>query len=347
MFKNLVGNDHVKLTFSRLIAKGRVPNSLLFAGDDGVGKRTFAIELIRSLLCRDAEKADPCGVCSACIRAATFQMPKPDDKDAFKRVIFSDHPDVGMVVAQNRTIAVDAIRHLESEAYYRPYEAASRFFIIDNADKMNDPAANALLKTLEEPPEGAHIFLITSRPDSLLPTIRSRCQTIRFSPVDSPDIEKYLIEQRAFTHDEARLAARCSRGSIGRAVSINVEKFRKLRDRMLTVITNAIETHDLAGLLRISEEMNDAKNKETFEESIDILTSLLHDIWTMRISGDIARITNADLDGPLQKLADANAVLQIPTWLAKLDDMRENLLVNINRKVATDALFTTMAASNR
>lgn len=347
MFKNLVGNDHVKLTFGRLIGKGRVPNSLLFAGDEGVGKRTFAIELIRSLLCRDAEKADPCGVCSTCIRAATFQMPKPDDKDAFKRVIFSDHPDVGLVVPYNRNILVDAIRHLESEANYRPYEAANRFFIIDNAEKMNDAAANALLKTLEEPPEGAHIFLITSRPDSLLPTIRSRCQTIRFSPVDSSDIEKYLIEQRAFTHDEARLAARCSRGSIGRAVSINVEKFRKLRERMLTVITNAIESHDLAGLLRLSEEMNDAKNKETFEESIDILASLLHDIWTIRISDDIARITNADLDGRLQKLADNNAVLQIPSWLASLDEMRENLLVNINRKVATDALFATMTASNR
>jgi DNA polymerase III subunit delta' len=343
MFKNLVGNDHVKLTFSRLIAKGRVPNSLLFAGDEGVGKRTFAIELIRSLLCRDAEKADPCGVCSTCIRAATFQMPKPDDKDAFKRVIFSDHPDVGVVVAQNRTIAVDAIRHLESEANYRPYEAANRFFMIDNADKMNDPAANALLKTLEEPPEGAHIFLITSRPDSLLPTIRSRCQTIRFSPVDSMEIEKYLIEQRAFTHDEARLAARCSRGSIGRAVSINVEKFRKLRERMLMVVTNAIETHDLAGLLRISEEMNDAKNKEMFEESIDILTSLLHDIWMIRISGDFARAVNSDLESRLMVLTLCSQAAEIPLWLAEIESMRENFLVNLNRKIAADALFARMA----
>jgi DNA polymerase III subunit delta' len=343
MFKNLVGNDHVKLTFSRLIAKGRVPNSLLFAGDEGVGKRTFGIELIRSLLCRDAEKADPCGVCSTCIRAATFQMPKPDDKDAFKRVIFSDHPDVGIVVAQNRTIAVDAIRHLESEANYRPYEAANRFFMIDNADKMNDPAANALLKTLEEPPEGAHIFLITSRPDSLLPTIRSRCQTIRFSPVDSMEIEKYLIEQRAFTHDEARLAARCSRGSIGRAVSINVEKFRKLRERMLMVVTNAIETHDLAGLLRISEEMNDAKNKEMFEESIDILTSLLHDIWMIRISGDFARAVNSDLESRLMVLTLCSQAAEIPLWLAEIESMRENFLVNLNRKIAADALFARMA----
>lgn len=344
MFKNLVGNDHVKLTFRRLIAKGRVPNSLLFAGDEGVGKRTFGIELIRTMICGDRTDGEACGVCSSCRRVGSFQLPKPDDKEAFKRVIFSDHPDVGMVVAQNRTIAVDAIRHLESEANFRPYEATSRFFIIDNADKMNDAAANALLKTLEEPPDGSHIFLITSRPDSLLPTIRSRCQTMRFSPVEAVEIERFLINERAFTHDEARLAARCSRGSIGRAVSINVEQFRKLRDRMLAVITNAIEARDRAGLLKISEEMSDAKNKERFEESLDILTSLLHDVWTIRVSGDATRTVNADLTERLSGLATNTAADQIPSWLAAIDEIRENFLVNINRKVATDALFVSMAA---
>jgi hypothetical protein len=116
---------------------------------------------------------------------------------------------------------------------------------------------------------------------------------------------------------------------------------------MLTVITNALETHDLAGLLRISEEMNDAKNKEMFEESIDILTSLLHDVWTIRLDDDILRITNADLGDRLSNLSVNPAVVHIPTWLASLDEIRENLLVNINRKVATDALFVTMTASNR
>lgn len=344
MFRKLVGNHAVKQAFRHLIARGRVPSSLLFAGDEGVGKRSFALELIKTLTCIESCE-EACGVCSACRRASNFQMPKADDKDAFKRVIFSDHPDVGMVIAQNRTISVDAIRHLESEANFRPYEATNRFFIIDNADKMNDPAANALLKTLEEPPEGAHIFLITSRPDSLLPTIRSRCQTVRFSPVETADIERFLIDDRAFTHDEARLAARLSRGSIGRAVAINVAQFRKLRDRMLSVITNAIENRDSAAMLRTSEEMNDAKNKESFEESIDVLASLLHDIWTVRVSRDETRIVNEDLAERISQLATNDGSDQIPSWLAGIDEMRENFIVNINRKIATDSLFVTMSAS--
>lgn len=345
MFKNLVGNEHVKQTLRHLIAKRRVPNSLLLAGDEGIGKRQFAIELCRSLICVDTTGREACGVCPACRRAGTFTFPKPDDKDAHKRVIFSDHPDVGMVIAYNRNISVEAIRHLESEANFRPYEARSRFFIIDNADKMNDPAANALLKTLEEPPAGSHIFLVTSRADSLLPTIRSRCQILRFAPVGTDEIEKYLIADRAFTHDEAKLAARLSRGSIGRAVSINIEKFRQRRDRMLAVVTNALETRDRAALLRISEEMNDAKNKDNFEDSIDVLASLLHDVWTLRVSGDEGRIVNSDLTGRLSDLSRHSASSNIPSWLADIDTMRENFAVNINRKIAADSLFVAMASN--
>lgn len=345
MFKTLVGNDHVKQTLRHLIAKRRVPNSMLLAGDEGIGKRQFAVELCRSLICADLTDGEACGICPACRRAGTFTFPKPDDKDAHKRVIFSDHPDVGMVIPFNRNILVDAIRHLESEANFRPYEAQSRFFIIDNADKMNDAAANALLKTLEEPPAGSHIFLVTSRADSMLPTIRSRCQMLRFAPVETVEIEKYLVADRAFTHDEAKLGARLSRGSIGRAVSINIEKFRQRRDRMLAVVTNSIETRDRAALLRISEEMNDAKNKDSFEESIDVLSSLLHDVWTLRVSGDASRVVNADLANQLSRLASHSEGQDIPSWLAAIDTMRENFAVNINRKVGADALFVSMASN--
>ena len=265
------------------------------------------------------------------------------NKDEFKR-FFSEHPDVGTVIPFNRNLRVGAIRELEREANFRPFEGSARFFIIDDADKMNDSASNALLKTLEEPPPTtSHIFLITSRPDSLLPTIRSRCQTLRFAPVESEKIEKFLIEDRAFTHDEARLAARLSRGSIGRAVSINVEQFRTRRERMLDVVTNSIETGDRAALLRIAEEMNDAKNKDSFEDNLDILQSLIHDVWTLSVSGDEARVVNTDLAEDLSRLAEHAGSADLPAWIADIDTMRENFAVNINKKIAADALFVTMA----
>ena len=344
MFKELIGNNHVKDILRRFVANGRVPNSLMFAGDEGVGKRQFALELAKALVCTDPTDGEACEVCPACRRADVFTFPKSDDKKAHERVTWSDHPDVGTIISYNRNILVDAIRHLESEANFQPYEARSRFFIIDDADKMNDAASNALLKTLEEPPPTSHIFLITSRPDSLRPTIRSRCQTLRFAPVSTDEIETYLIEERAFTHDEAKLSARLSRGSIGRAVTIDVEKFKTRRERMLSVIRNVIETGDIAALLRTSEEMNDAKNKEHFEENLDILQSLIHDVWTIKISGDAARIVNTDLANDLSNIAAESGRADMPSWLTSIETMRQNFIVNINRKVATDALFVSMAS---
>lgn len=346
MFIKLVGNDIVKQTLRRLVAKGRVPNSLLFSGDEGVGKLQFALELARSFICTDPLDGEACGVCAACSRVDAFVIPESTDKtkDEFKKVFFGGHSDVGKVVTYKRTILVDAIRDLERNANFLPYEAKARFFIVDDADKMNDESSNALLKTLEEPPPTTHIFLITSRPDSLLATIRSRCQTLRFAPVADEEIEKFLIDERAFTRDEARLAARLSRGSIGRAVSINVEKFRAARQRMLEVIANSIETGDRAALLRIAGEMNDPKNKDAFENDLDVLQSLIHDAWTMRVSGDRTRLVNADLTDKLARLAEDAGAADMPGWLAEIDTLRENLIVNINRKIATDALFVAMAA---
>lgn len=343
MFKKLTGNNQVKDILRRFVANKRVPNSLMFAGDEGVGKRQFALELAKALICTDPTDGEACEVCPPCRRAEIFTFPKSDDKDAHKRVIWSDHPDVGTIIPYNRNILVDAIRHIESEANFQPYEAQSRFFIIDDADKMNDSASNALLKTLEEPPASSHIFLITSRPDSMLPTIRSRCQTLRFAPVSTDEIERYLMEERAFTHDEARLPARLSRGSIGRAVTIDVKKFRTRRDRMLSIVQNVIDTGDVAALLRTSEELNDAKNKDSFEENLDILQSLIHDVWTIKISGDSSRVVNTDVSGELATFAANSGRTNFLSWLDQIEIMRQNFAVNINRKVATDALFVSMA----
>lgn len=344
MFDNLIGNESVKRTLRRLLVKGRVPNAVLLAGDDGVGKRQFVLELARTFFCSEPPDGEPCGVCPTCSRVDAFLVPESTDKakDEFKRVFFGAHMDVGLVVPYKRTILVDAIRDLEKHANFRPFEAQTRFFIIDDADKMNNEASNALLKTLEEPPATSHIFLITSRPDSLLPTIRSRCQVLRFAPVADQEIEKFLINDRAFTHDEARLAAKLSRGSIGRAVSISVDMFRDRRQKMLGVVSNAIESTDRAALLKIAEEMNDAKNKDSFEENLDVLQSLIHDVWSLSVGGGPERVVNADLADMLEGLANNRNKADLPRWLVEIDTIRENLAVNINRKLAVDGLFVTM-----
>ena len=344
MFSKLSGNDRVKETLKRLLAFGRVPNSLLFAGADGIGKRQFALEIAKAFVCIAPQDLEGCGDCPACRRVSVFNIPKPDKKDDFKQVFFSEHADVGIVVPFNKNILVDAIRDLEREAYFRPYEAKARFFIIDDADKMNDAASNALLKTLEEPASTSHIILISSRPDSLLQTIRSRCQTVRFAPVETEKIEELLLNTNKFSIADAKLAAKLSDGSIRNALSMDVVKFREQREKMLFILQNLLVRRDRASLLQTAEQMNDAKNKDSYEDNLSILLSLIRDVWTISLNGTGDNIVNADVVSSLNKLAESADLQRLSSWMAEIELVRESFAVNINRKVATDALFMQMAA---
>lgn len=345
MFDKFIGNDHIKKILRRLLVERRVPNALLFAGADGVGKKHFALELAKAFVCLNPQNAEACDACAACRRADKFAFPKADDRDAFKRVIFSEHSDVGLIVPYNKNILVDSIRELETEANFRPNEAAARIFIIDDADKMNDAASNALLKTLEEPPAAAHIFLIASRPDALLPTIRSRCQMLRFAPIPLSEIEIHLLKDKTVSPEDAALLSKLSGGRLGYAVGADPEKFRARRDAMMKVLESILIRKDRAELLRVAEEMNDAKHKDSYESNLQILQTLIHDLWALRQSADARIQINVDLANDLRRLAEHADTRRLAAWLAEIELLRGRLAVNLNRKIATDALFMQMAGS--
>ena len=338
MFNGLIGNEAVKTQLTRLVSGRRVPNSLIFAGPDGIGKREFALRLARSFVCRD----QACGTCSPCLRSGNFQLPRTDDKEAFKRIVFSEHADVGMILPYNRSILVDAIRELEREAYFRPYEAPSRVFLIDNADRMNDAAANALLKTLEEPAATAFISLVTSRPDSLLQTIRSRCQLIRFAPIATPEIAKFLRERGT---EPADTLANCSNGSLGAAMSADAAAFTARRQEMFAVIKALLSQNSLAELMNRSEKLNEAKNKDLFEDNLQVLSELVRDVWLLSLGGQ--NLTNADMSGELKNCIGSARPATFARWLEAIEELRQSLAVNVNRKIATDALFLKMATAKQ
>ena len=342
MFDKLIGNNHVKEILQRMIATRRVPNSLLFTGADGIGKREFALETAKSFACQNPrETREACDVCGACKRAEKFNFPNSRDKDDNEKIFFSEHPDIGLIRQAGKFITVNQMRELETESNFRPFEAAARFFLIDDAEKMNEAAANALLKTLEEPSPSSHIFLITSRPAALLPTIRSRCQTLRFAPVEPKQIEGFLESKKQFSVSSAELLSKLSRGSIGRALSLDLDKFRERRESMLRVLESLSAQPNRAVLLKTAEEMNDAKNKDYYEDFLEILEILIHDVWILRLGKD--EIVNVDLKSQLEKISESAESKRLSKWLAEIETVRENFAVNLNRKIATDALFMQMA----
>src|SRR2546421_5538223 len=345
MFSSLIGNDEAKDALRRMLAAGRVPGALLFTGEEGIGKKLFALELAKALSCRNRQGLEPCDECPSCRRISRSTFPPfGKDEDDRDRLIWSEYGDVAMVRAYKRMIRVKPMRELEREANFRPYEGLARVFIVEDADRMNEPAANALLKTLEEPPRTAYLILITSQAAALLPTIRSRCQMIRFAPVQAPEIEKSLIEVKKVPAADARLLAHTSRGSIGRALATDIETYREQREAMLAVLESLVLTGDRVELLRSAEGLNDAKRKDEYESRLDVLESLIRDAWALALGRPEETIANRDQLEELRAIAADLNSHQAGEWLSQIEELRFNLVVNINRKVATDALFLSMAA---
>jgi DNA polymerase III delta prime subunit len=179
----------------------------------------------------------------------------------------------------------------------------------------------------------------------LLPTIHSRCQTIRFAPVSPPEIEVHLLQNKIANAGEARIRARVARGSLGRAVSDDFADYFEMRKAMLKVLQALAVSDDRIQLLRSAEEFNDAKHKDEYEARLDILEALIRDAWMLALHAPADSVVNEDLLPELKKISERLDGQRPAGWLSQIEELREQLIVNINRKSATDALFLTMAAA--
>ena len=346
MFSTLIGNEEVKESLRRLLTSGRVPGSLLFTGEEGIGKKLFALELAKAMNCRDRVSVEACDECSSCkrISASTFPLFSNADDDK-ERMIWSEHADLAMVRPYKQIIRVKPMRELEREANFRPFEGAARIFIVEDAEYMNDQASNALLKTLEEPPVTSHLILTTTNPTALLATIRSRCQIIRFAPIPAREIEQFLIKAENMTAEDAALLARTSRGSVGRALSVDIDDYRERRASMLAVLKALTLTGDRVQLLRSSEELAAIKDRGEYEQSLDVLESMIRDAWALALGRLAESIINYDLKKDLTEIAAELNSKRAASWLTEIEELRGALEVNLNRKIASDGLMMKMASA--
>src|SRR5271165_1502686 len=212
------GHDRIVTVLRSNLRNGRFPHAFLFVGPDGVGKRTFARTLAQALLCeRNPETMlEPCGTCPGCVQVEA-----------------GTHPDLLEVARpdQRQELPIQVIRDLCAEFGLKPARGERKIAIVDDLDDMNDEAANAFLKTLEEPPPGAVLILIGTSAELQLETIVSRCQVVRFEPIAEPELAALLLENGVATDpsDAARLAA-LGEGSVSRATGLadpDLERFRR------------------------------------------------------------------------------------------------------------------------
>ncbi|HET9216404.1 MAG TPA: DNA polymerase III subunit delta' [Terriglobia bacterium] len=315
-FKDFIGNAKVVTRLRSKLREGRLPHALIFAGPEGVGKRTCALLFAKALNCRESAPDDFCDACSQC-----------------RKIDAGVHPDVLVTGLEEEAseIKIVQIRDLLQTLGMRPLEGIHKVFIIDPADAMNAAAANALLKGLEEPPEDTHFMLLTSNPQSLLLTVRSRCQTYAFARLT-------LEEMRQFGGDE--LAIRWSRGSIGTLRKLDLSAVRQRREAALDFLELAVRAKDQEFRDLISASADLARAKNDFEENLSTIAVLMEDLLYIR-EGLPHLLVNIDLEARLKKLGEDIPPTQFPRIAEFLRTIEVHLNNYGNRQMLTDVLALT------
>ena len=324
---DIVGHAPLVALLRQAVSKNRVPQSLLFAGPEGVGKRAVATALAQAVNCPRRQNGDACGTCATCQRIARGQ-----------------HSDVTVLDrGDEASIKIPALRDRVLESVnYRPFEAARRVFIIDPADAMTLQAQDALLKTLEEPPSAAIIILVSAYADTLQPTILSRCRRLRFGLLVEADVARILKAQGIDAGAAPRLAARAG-GTVSRALT-GQNEFDEDRSAALGLLVAARGPAVLARLKAsavLTRHDSDRRDREALSDRLAVLLSLLRDLTAIGASGALP-LAHADLADDLGGLASAFGTERVLNSFATVEAADDALGRNASPKLVADWIAVTI-----
>lgn len=314
---------------ARAVARGSLPPSLIFAGPEGVGKRLAAIGLAQLLNCLapvapSGGSASPaaCGACASCTRIAR-----------------GVHGDVLLVVpGESGSIKIDQVREAIERTAYRPFEGRRRVVIFDDAHAMAPIPQDALLKTLEEPPSASSIVLVTSLPGVLLPTVRSRCQVLRFGRLAPAEVAAVLVRDHGFSETDAHTSAALSDGSIGAALDGRTDDAvaaRKAASKMLELVGAAREPR---GRLHSAQALIGTSDRDGLTRRLHALSSILRDLGVLLSRADERHLANVDLKpllAGLQRSFDGERALRA---FSAVDRALDALDRNASPKIVADWL---------
>jgi DNA polymerase-3 subunit delta' len=327
-----VGQDRAVAALQRGLAQGRQAHAYLFVGPPQVGKGTLALELAQALNCEGPEP--PCQECSPCRRIAAG--------------IHTDVQVVGVEIgdgAAHKDIRIQQIRDIERAVSLRPFEGRCRVIIIDPADAMNEEAQNAFLKTLEEPPPDVVFVLITSRPQALRETIRSRCQRLDLSPLPVPQLEEALRQRWTLAPGQAQVLARLSRGRLGWAIAAHQDQeMMRVRHEALMDI-RALPERTIQERFAYASEVASrfSRDRTTVLAVLDLWREWWRDILLLS-SGCQDAITNLDLGDILKAEAGRYDAVRVVAFLRSLAASKRHLEGNVNPRLALEVLMLDLPA---
>jgi DNA polymerase III subunit delta' len=324
-FKDVLGHSRPIELLKRAIKGDKLAHSYLFLGNEGIGKKWVALQFAKAINCLDegVERGDACDHCSTC-----------------KKIDHQLHPDVLLIEPEGQTLKVDQVKQMQRDLAYRPYEGKRRVCILTAADRMAPNMSNTLLKTLEEPPLHTVIILLANNPRFLLPTILSRCQSIRFNSLPVSFVSKWLMEHQGLYEEEAHLLAYLSEGSPGKAMEIQEEIRQIPREELLK---------GLVGLKSLSFERMEGwaeslpSQRENLILILEVAKTLLRDLVMMKTLKNGWKLIHSDL---LQEMEAMTPTWSLSSLLKRMETLHQTILAikgNANMTLALKAMMFSWA----
>ena len=277
-FDSIIGHDRQKNLLRRALENQRVAHAYLFEGPEGIGKRLVALALARALLCQTGQG---CGDCAPC-----------------RKVDHNNHPDIHFLDADGTAIKIDQVRALQQQLSLRALEGRYKICLIDGAEQFNPAAANALLKTLEEPQPNTVIILLSSHPEKLLTTIKSRCQRLPFQRLPKQRMTDILANRLNLPETEAAVLAALSEGSFKKALGQNKDLYLEKRRDLLRALL-ALSSGSTIPLFKLADEL--AADKEQLVEILEIFQAFFRDLLLLKHGRPETELVNLDMKETLYR----------------------------------------------
>lgn len=326
-FTRIIGHSKIINHLQNAIKAEKISHAYIFHGEEGMGKKSLALSYAKALLCTE-NGINSCNKCKSCIQADS-----------------NNHPDILWITNEKNSIGVDDIRtKINADVLVKPYQSKYKIYIIDAADKMTENAQNALLKTIEEPPEYAIIMLFCCNIHSILPTILSRCVILDLKPVNKQLIKEFLMSKYQIPDYKAEIAANFSGGNVGKAINYaSSEDFEKKKDDIFHILKyiDDMELHEvISGIKTISE------NKTSVFDYIDIILLWFRDVLMLKATNNPNLLLFKEEYQTIKKQANIRSYEKIENIIKAMDEAKAKLTANVNFDLTIELMLLNIKESH-
>jgi len=325
-FQDIIGHSVPIAWLRNAIQSNQLAHAYLLTGEDAIGKRMTAMQCIQAMNCDthvEASPPDACGTCRTCQQIVGHIHPD----------ILFIQPDEGQ--SQHPQIKIERVREIEHHVIYRPLLGMKKICLIDDADRLTIGAANALLKTLEEPPDHCLFLLVTSRPSALLTTLKSRCLTVRFSPPSQEQAIDYLMQERGFSKADARFISFLTNARLGEALNLDLEETKAKQQEFFALLFENSQA-SISGSFEAAEALS--KSGQIPEALLWIWTGL-RDILLVATQAPTEFLFHEDRLPKLRELAHRTSPQKILDLLERLHQLEQGLQRNLNSQLRFEQFF--------